>query len=450
MHDQIKTLSGWGGNPRGSSIVNRPHSHMELERLFPLTAGRGTIPRGLGRSYGDAAQRSGGHVIDMTAVDDFTLDPEAGTVTASAGASLDEILRSIVPMGWFVPVTPGTRHVTVGGAIAADIHGKNHHISGSWCNHLHEMTLRLPDGEIRTISKHTDPKLFWATAGGMGLTGVITQATFKCDAIETSKILVTTDRAADLESVMMLMDEGDADHDYSVAWIDLMARGRNMGRSVLTQGSFAKLDDLDPNDRRNPLTYDPSVLATAPPGIPSGLLNRATVRAFNEFWFRKAPARRVGELQTIAAFFHPLDMVNSWNRLYGPRGFIQWQFVIPLGTEDTLKAIVTKLSASHCTSFLAVLKRLGPSNSGLLSFPMPGWTLALDIPVGVPGLSRLLDHLDEMVVAAGGRIYLAKDSRMRPSLLPGMYPELNQWRDIRRELDPERKLNSDLSIRLGL
>lgn len=450
MREPARTLSGWGGNPRSSASVTRPHSRTELERVFPIGSGRGTIARGLARSYGDSAQRAGGVVIDMTAVDDFTLDVETGLVTASAGATLDELITALVPKGWFVPVTPGTRYVTVGGAIAADVHGKNHHVAGSWGNHLTAMTLIIPGGETLVLSRDSNPDLFWATVGGMGLTGVIADATFRCTRIETSRLAVTTKRAADLDSVMELMAEGDDQHEYSVAWIDLMARGRNTGRSVLTTGGFAHLTDLPPTDRRDPLAYSSNVLATVPPGIPSGLLNRMSIRAFNEMWFRKAPVSREGELQSIASFFHPLDMIDRWNRLYGPHGFIQWQFVIPFGAEDTLRSIIGRLSTSRCTSFLSVLKRMGAPNAGMLSFPTSGWTLALDIPVGVPGLGPLLDQLDETVVEAGGRIYLAKDSRVRAELIPAMYPRLDEWRAIRRQVDPDSTLASDLSVRLRL
>lgn len=450
MRDPMRLLSGWGGTPRSSARVTKPHSAVELERLFPEPRPRGIIARGLGRSYGDAAQRAGGTVIDMTAVDDFTLDPESGNVTAAAGASLDELMRSIVPRGWFVPVTPGTRYVTVGGAIAADVHGKNHHVAGSWSNHVLNMELILSSGETVFVDRDNDADLFWATVGGMGLTGVISRATFRCESIETSRILVATDRASDLDTVMDLMSKGDDSYDYSVAWIDLMARGRNLGRSVLTRGAFARLSDLPQTDQNDPLAYGPPTLASVPPGIPSGLLNKLTIRAFNELWFRKAPAKRIDELQSIADFFHPLDMIDRWNRLYGPRGFIQWQFVIPFGAEETLRSIVTQLSTSHCTSFLAVLKRLGPPNPGMLSFPISGWTLALDIPVGVPDLGQLLDQLDIMVAEAGGRIYLAKDSSLRAELLPAMYPRLGEWQAVRDRVDPQRRLSSDLSMRLGL
>src|SRR5581483_4975102 len=288
------------------------------------------------------------------------------------------------------------------------------------------------------------------TAGGMGLTGVVLDATIAVPAIETSLVLVDTDRAPDLDSVMALMDEGDERYHYSVAWIDLMASGRSMGRSVLTRGDFAPLDALPAGRRGDPLRPPGTRLVPAPPA-PNGLLNKLTVRLFNEFWFRKAPARRRDELQTIPQFWHPLDMVDRWNRLYGPRGFLPWQSVVPFGEEATLRRIVESLSNAGLPSFLAVLKRFGPGNPGPLSFPLPGWTLALDLPVAHSvELATLLDDLDREVVDAGGRIYLAKDSRLRPELLPKMYPRLDEWRAVRHAVDPGRTLQSDLARRLDL
>jgi decaprenylphospho-beta-D-ribofuranose 2-oxidase len=412
------------------------------------------IARGLGRSYGDAAQNAGGIVIDTNLLDRFDLDPSTGRVTASAGTSLDSLLRVLVPRGFFVPVTPGTRHVTVGGAIAADIHGKNHHRSGSWCCHVESMRLVLPSGDTVEVTPEPDgdPELFWATAGGMGLTGVVADATFRCPPIETSRVLVDTERTADLDGLMATLEATDDRYDYSVAWIDLIARGRSMGRSVLTRGRFATADELsgDVGALADPLGFDPDLTVPAPPLFPSGMLNRLTVKLFNEGWYRKAPARRTGELQTISQFFHPLDMIEGWNRLYGPRGFLQWQFVVPFGAEDTMRSVVEQLSSTGCTSFLAVLKRFGPADPGPLSFPAPGWTLALDIPVGLAGLAGLLDRLDDEITEVGGRLYLAKDSRLRPELLPAMYPRLDEFVAVRRRVDPDGVLRSDLSRRLGL
>jgi decaprenylphospho-beta-D-ribofuranose 2-oxidase len=448
-------LTGWGRTAPTASDVRRPTSATELERALPNGSPRGLLARGLGRGYGDCAQNSGGTVVETTDVDAFTIhdaDPSSETVlvTAEAGASIDRLLHALVPQGLFVPVTPGTRYVTVGGAIAADIHGKNHHRKGSWCQHVTSLHLQKADGEVVEIGPDRDPELFWATAGGMGLTGVVLDATFACPRIGSSRLLVDTDRAADLDEVLELMASGDHAYDYSVAWIDLMAGGRAMGRSVLTRGRFATAEEAAPSTGADPYSYSAGVLASAPPFVPDGLLNKLTVRAFNELWFRKAPVRRRDELQTIPTFFHPLDMVGGWNRIYGPQGFLQWQFVVPFGAEATLRRIVEELSASGCTSFLAVLKAFGEADPAPLSFPAPGWTLALDIPAGVRGLGPLLDRLDELVVAEGGRVYLAKDSRVRPELVPRMYPRLDEWRAVRDRVDPQRRIRSDLARRLGL
>lgn len=448
-------LTGWGRTAPSGADLRRPTSPTELRRALPTTFERGLIARGLGRSYGDAAQNAGGTVIETTDVCAFTIhdaDPGSPTVlvTADAGASIDRLLHALVPQGLFVPVTPGTRLVTVGGAIAADIHGKNHHLKGSWCNHVVSMHLQLADGSVVEIGPDRDPALFWATAGGMGLTGVILDATFACPRIESSRLLVDTDRAADLDTVCELMRSGDHLYDYSVAWIDLMATGSSMGRSVLTRGRFATAEEVASAPGHDPLAYRAGELVSAPPIVPAGLLNRLSIRAFNELWFRKAPVERREELQSIPAFFHPLDMVRGWNRIYGPAGFLQWQFVIPFDATRTLTTIVDELSRSGCTSFLAVLKSFGDGNPGPLSFPSSGWTLALDIPAGVPGLGPLLDRLDDLVVGVGGRIYLAKDSRVRPELLPVMYPRLDEWRAVRERVDPQRRMMSDLARRLGL
>jgi decaprenylphospho-beta-D-ribofuranose 2-oxidase len=249
---------------------------------------------------------------------------------------------------------------------------------------------------------------------------------------------------------MASMTAGDDRYDYTVAWVDLMATGATMGRSVITSGRFARVDDLPELDDDERLAFHPLTLGGAPPVVPNGLLNRLTIRAFNELWYRKAPRQRRDEVQTIGQFFHPLDGVRDWNRLYGPRGFLQWQIVIPFGHDDLLRSAIEQLSTAHCTSFLAVLKRFGPANEHHLSFPLAGWTLSLDIPAGVPGLSVLLDHLDDEVAAAGGRTYLAKDSRVRPDLLAVMYPRLDEWRAVRDRVDPRGALQSDLGRRLGL
>jgi decaprenylphospho-beta-D-ribofuranose 2-oxidase len=390
-------------------------------------------------------------VLDMTGLDRVhAIDAAGGTVLCDAGVSLHRLMEVLLPLGWFVPVTPGTRYVTVGGAIGADIHGKNHHVSGSFARHVLSFELLTADGEIRTVSRGTP--LFDATAGGMGLTGVILTATVQLQPVKTSLMSVDTERATDLDDLMARLTATDHRYRYSVAWIDLLARGASMGRSVLTRGDHAPLEALPDRTRarRAPLEFRPGRLPAAPAFVPEGLLGRTTVGLFNELWYRKAPRARAGELQKISTFFHPLDGVPHWNRVYGRGGFVQYQFAVGYGQEDALRRIVHRISQRRCPSFLAVLKRFGDGDPGWLSFPMPGWTLALDIPANLPGLGGFLDELDQEVAAAGGRVYLAKDSRLRPELLAAMYPRLGEFRALRTELDPASVFTSDLARRLGL
>lgn len=446
-----ESLTGWGRTAPTVATVTRPRSTQEVAKLLATAPPRGAIARGLGRAYGDAAQSAGGLVLDCTRLTATrALDPETGVVTASAGISLDALMRELVPLGWFVPVTPGTRYVTLGGAIAADIHGKNHHLDGSFGDAVLSFTLVTPGGETRRVTPEEDPGLFWATVGGMGLTGVVTEATFRCIPVQTSRMRVDTERARNLDHALELMAGTDDRYRYTVAWIDLLARGPAMGRSVLTRGDHLGMDELPRGQRRYPLHYDPAVPPSGPPWAPNGLLNRLTVRAFNELWFRKAPACRRGGIQTIPAFFHPLDLLARWNRLYGSRGFVQYQLVVPFGAEDALRTVVDRVSGSGVASFLAVLKRFGPGNPGMLAFPLAGWTLSLDIPAGVSGLSRLLAELDGLVADAGGRVYLAKDAVLSPEALARMYPRLDEWQGIRREVDPQGVLRSDLARRLAI
>jgi decaprenylphospho-beta-D-ribofuranose 2-oxidase len=443
-----EVLTGWGRTAPTTAEVVRPPDAGAAAATLASPGSRGAIARGLGRSYGDAAQNAGGTVVATAALDHMTWSDEAaGLLAVGGGTSLDAILRALVPRGWFVPVSPGTRWVSVGGAIAADVHGKNHHAEGSFASHVTSLTLATPAG-IREITPSDDPDLFWATAGGMGLTGIILGATLRMLRIETSRVRVVTERAADLDDVMARMSSGDADHRYSVAWIDCLAQGRALGRSVLTRGDHARLDELPAAARQDPLRFHPAAHLSVPAFVP-GLVNRTTVRLFNEAWFRKAKSHAT-TIEPISGFFHPLDAVRGWNRLYGPGGFVQYQFVVPFSAGAVVETTLQRLSALRLPSFLAVLKRFGPADPGPLSFPMPGWTLALDLPARVGGLAGFLDALDELVAGAGGRVYLAKDGRLRPDLVAHMYPRLGEWMAVRDRVDPEGVLQSDLARRLGL
>jgi decaprenylphospho-beta-D-ribofuranose 2-oxidase len=444
-------LTGWGRIDPTVAHVAEPAGRDEVAGLLQAAPPRGVIARGLGRSYNNAAQNDGGLVIVMTGLNRvLSLDPDTGVVICEAGVSLEQLMQTGLPAGWFVPVSPGTRQVTIGGAIAADVHGKNHHRAGSFARHVYWFDLVLPGGRQQRVTPHEDAELFWATAGGMGLTGVITRAAVQLKKVETAKVAVDTVRTADLDETMTCLADADNRYGYTVAWLDCLASGAHLGRSVVTNGDFAAVGDLPVRDRRDPLAFHPSARLRAPAACPPGLINRYTVALANEVWYRKAPRRREGEIQTIGAFFHPLDGIRNWNNVYGPGGFRQYQFVVPFGAEATLRRILERISAARAPSFVTVLKRFGPGDDGYLSFPMPGWTLALDFPTRTPGLDGLLRRLDDEVLAAGGRVYLAKDSRVSPEVLAEMYPRLPDFRKLRGELDPAGELASDLSRRLGL
>jgi len=447
-------LHGWGraGSTR-AHLAEIDSVADAVSALRTANGGRGVVPRGLGRSYGDAAQNAGGTALDLTKLNrilHLDAESEPPTVRLQAGVSLDALMRALLPFGLWVPVLPGTRQVTVGGAIAADVHGKNHHTQGSFGNHVRSVDLLTADGRLSTLAPGDETsRLFWATMGGMGLTGVILGATIALQRVETAYFLVDTDRCTDLDDLMAKMTDRDDDYTYSVAWFDAVTKGRHMGRSVLTRGNKARRQDLSPKQARDALSFRAPSLGTVPEIFPNRMVNAVTARAFNEFWYRKAPKHRVGEVQNITQFFHPLDVVAEWNRVYGSHGFLQYQFVVPFSEVEIFRSCLEAIVASGHVSCVNVLKRLGAGNPAPLSFPMPGWTLTVDLPIE-DGLDRLCNALDELVIAAGGRVYLAKDSRLGAAAFRRMYPRLDDFLAVRREVDPDGMFNSDLARRLRL
>jgi decaprenylphospho-beta-D-ribofuranose 2-oxidase len=435
----------------------RPRSIQELQEAVELARERlgrgggspGAIVRGLGRSYGDAAQLSQGLVLDTTPLKGIELDRERGSVSVGAGVTLAELLERLVPAGWLVPVLPGTQHVTVGGAIASDIHGKNHGVAGTFGAHVRSLELLTASGELLELGP--EDELFQATLGGMGLTGIITSAKIALRAVSGPLLIVDTDRVQTLEEAIAVLSAPGGS--YRVAWLDLL--GARFGRGIVTRAEPLEERPADPTQAARAMRMR-SARATVrtrvrvPKRWPAGLLVPSTIRAFNEFRFRCAPRRQRGHVEPIGAHMFPLDKLDAWPRLYGPRGFIQYQLVVPRGGEPVLGAVIEHLRRAHVPCYLAVLKDFGPANAAPLSFPIAGWTLALDLPRAASGLAAALDHCDELVAGAGGRVYLTKDARLRPSTVRAMYPLLEEWKAVRDRADPEGLWRSDLALRTGL
>lgn len=447
-----RELVGWG---RTAPSVARVVSTADIEvvaRAVKEAGPRGVIARGLGRSYGDPAQNGGGVVVDMTAFDRIhDIDPDTGVVDVDAGVSLDTLMRAVLPHGLWVPVLPGTRQVTMGGAIGSDIHGKNHHSHGSFGNHVLSMELLTADGSLRTLTPEgPDAALFWATVGGMGLTGIVVRARVRMKRTETAYFIVDNDRTTSLDETMELLTGGsDEGYEYSMSVPDTISTDSRLGRAGFSRGSLARLDQLPEKLRRDPLRFDAPQLFTVPDVFPSGMVNNLTVRVAAEAAYRVYPKRARGRIQNLTQFYHPLDLLGEWNRAYGRRGFLQYQFSMPFGAERQLADTVRAISRSGHRSFLNVFKRMGPANPAPLSWPHPGFMLSLDFPI-TPGLADFCDDLDQRVLDAGGRLYFAKDSRTTPQMIRAMYPRLDEWRRIRDEADPQRVFTSDLARRLHL
>ena len=444
-----QALSGWGRYPVQSCHVFRPEKRSEVAATLDSGQQSSYIPRGLGRSYGDAALNENAGVIWQVLLNRFlSFDSATGVLECESGVSLAEVIQYFLPRGWFLPVTPGTKFVTVGGAIAADIHGKNHHKDGSFSNFTLDFRLLTPTGEILLCSPASNPEIFWATVGGMGLTGVVLSARLQLRRVDSAYVFVDFHRSPNVEDALATMEASDERYDYSVAWIDGLATGNAMGRSVLMRGNHAAAAELPARIKR-PLTLPTSAQWNLFIDFPSGALNRLTVKAFNTVYYavhHTAPR----QLVDLGKFFYPLDAINRWNRMYGKRGFVQYQIALPQASgREGLRTILGRLARSGRASFLAVLKRFGDAGNGLLSFPLRGYTLALDIPAA-PGLVPFLHELDRMTLDHGGRTYLAKDAVLRAEDFAAMYPKLESFRAIQRKLDPKRLFCSSMARRLRI
>ena len=452
-------LHGWGRTAPSLARVLAPHDSEQVAAAVTAAGPRGVIARGLGRSYGDPAQNAGGTVLDMTGLAMIhEIDVEHARVVVDAGVSLDTLMRAALPHGLWLPVLPGTRQVTVGGAIGADIHGKAHHVVGSFGSHVESLDLVTADGRLRTLTPGTvtpegtpedpDAELFWATVAGMGLTGVITKATLRLHRVETAYFTVDTEQIDNLDELMGRQTEGDERYAESVSWFDAVTTGKHFGRGLLMRANHSRLSELPVKLRSDPLRFDAPQLLTVPDVFPSGLLNRFTGKLFSEAWYRRSPTR-YGAIQNITQFLHPLDVLGEWNRGYGPRGFLQYQFVVPPERGDVVRTVLERMTAAGQVSALNVLKRFGEGNRAPLSFPKPGWTLCVDIPIN-DGVGRLCDELDAIVLDAGGRHYLAKESRTTPAAIRRGYPRLDEWRKVRDAVDPYGVFVSDMARRLQL
>jgi decaprenylphospho-beta-D-ribofuranose 2-oxidase len=457
-----RSLHGWGRTTRSRCRVIRPRGVTDVVQALASTArgDAGVIARGAGRSYGDAAQNGGGMVLDMTGLDRVVaIDRERKLVTVQGGATVAQLLSRLAAHGLTLPVVPGTRHVTVAGAIASDIHGKNHHRDGALARHVTALSLCTPAHGLLEVSPETEPELFYTTLGGMGLTGVIVRATLAVESLSSPWVAADVDRTDGLEQTLALMS-GPERHRYSVAWLDLLADGSKLGRAIVSRAEPVAAGTVAAPTRGRRAgagAYDayPAALVRRPAfevprGFPAALLRPASMRTFNALRWRATPRRERERLLALTPYFFPLDALGEWNRLYGPAGLIQYQFVIPAGQERTLELCFGLMRTRRLPVYLAVFKRFGPEFGGPLSFPLEGWTLAIDLPAGAPGLCAALEALDELVAGCGGRVYLAKDIRLRREALRAMYPRLDRFHALRARVDPDGVLRSDLARRLGL
>ena len=447
-------LTGWGRTaPTVAQVLSTPDPEVIAKAVARAADGgtRGVIARGLGRSYGDNAQNGGGLVIDMTGLNRIhSINSDDGLVDVDAGVNLDQLMRAALPLGLWVPVLPGTRQVTVGGAIACDIHGKNHHSAGSFGDHVRSIELLTADGDVRQLTPDgPESELFWATVGGNGLTGIILRATIEMTPTETAYFIADGDVTASLDETIAFHSDGsEANYTYSSAWFDAISAPPKLGRAAVSRGSLARLDQLPKKLQRDPLKFEAPQLLTFPDIFPNGLANKYTFVPIGELWYRKSGTYR-GKIQNLTQFYHPLDMFGEWNRGYGKAGFAQYQFVVPTSAVDEFKNIIADIQKSGHYSFLNVFKLFGEGDQAPLSFPIPGWNVCVDFPIK-PGVGELLGELDRRVLQFGGRVYTAKDSRVTAETFHAMYPRIDEWIAVRRKADPRGVFASDMARRLEL
>jgi decaprenylphospho-beta-D-ribofuranose 2-oxidase len=434
-------LTGWGRSSYATSRVVEATTVEHVQAALRDSSAKPVVARGAGRSYGDAALNQGGSLVRTTEMKSVhAFDANSGEIVIDPGVTFGDLLFTYSSRGWIAPVTPGTQFATLAGAIANDVHGKNHDRDGSIGDHVRWMDLVLPDGSLKRIDRANAPELFAATIGGIGLTGVITRICLQMKRVPGSRLLVQERRAANLDEYLDKLQEARTRYPYSVGWIDGLSGGRHLGRGILETADH--IEDPRPLQRR--------WRARMPMDLPELAFNSWSIGLFNQLYYHRIPARGRERRVDLATFFYPLDAITDWNRMYGRRGFVQFQCVIPdEQARRALHQLLAAITTSGLASFLAVIKTLGRAGLGHLSFPTPGITLALDFPVR-DNTAALLARLHGITADHGGRIYLAKDSCVPADLMPQMYPRLTQFRALLGQVDPDRRMRSDMSNRLQL
>ena len=462
---QTRSLTGWSRTNRvDAAVLSTPDVETiaaavsrvaDAEADKPARFRNGVIARGLGRSYNESAQNRAGLTIDMTRLDRIhDVDRDGLVVDVDAGVSLDTLMRKLLPLGLWLPVLPGTRQVTVGGAIAHDIHGKSHHSSGSFGDQVDSLDLLVADGRILTLAPDgtgddPDGTLYWATVAGLGLTGIVLRARLRLERTETAYFLADGVVTDGVEETIELHRSGwGHEAPSSAGWFDALSREPALGRGYFTRGRLATVDELPAKLRRDPLKFDAPQYFTVPDVFPSGLGNKLTFGFLTKAYIRTG-STYTGRIHNITGFLHPLDIMGEWNRAYGRRGFIQYQFVVPPENLDEFGPLLSAVRASRHASFVNVLKMFGAGNRAPLSFPTPGMTVTFDFAVS-RGLDRLVADLDRRVLDMGGRLYSAKDSTTSPETFHAMYPRIDEWKAVRRGIDPTGVFVSDIAKRLDL